>query len=481
MTGIVYQDIYQDILDKIKSGKLKPGSKLSPERKLCEKYNASNTSVRKALDLLSNEQVIEKRRGSGNYVKGYKDEKEIGLLVGQIFNNQAFFEFIAALNSSQNDFKLKIFLANADMERLDSFAIKLILAKNKMPFLILTDRGFTEMAEQDMIMPMDELPGVAGNLELLPASLKTSFKGLDGLKRIYKLPIFICPTAFAVNESLAKKANLPVDNPPQTWEDVLRWSEIFIKWRNEHDMTSFSTHLDGLRTFTSNFSYYLMGALRHSVYCDDVDISGMNALIRFFLDLYRDDHAKIAGTTAPDAFVSGKYLFNLSARSWIPNEMRKYNPGLKYKLLPMPTKKTNDIGRNAVGSIGFGVAPNGKEISKDVLAKAMKSFFFGEKTNEFADKAGIIPANLDLFRDTIKRRPEYRPFYDALPYYCQEPDSEKNTRIIREIDYYLSRQLMLENIDLHETVENIHGMIKHIRQFKETPLIKVTLEHEASA
>jgi hypothetical protein len=53
-----------------------------------------------------------------------------------------------------------------------------------------------------------------------------------------------------------------------------------------------------------------------------------------------------------------------------------------------------------------------------------------------------------------------------LPFYQQEPDSEKNSRIVTETDYYFSRQLLLNDFNIKETVKRINDMISHINRFE---------------
>ncbi|MGC4376859.1 trehalose operon repressor [Fictibacillus sp. Mic-4] len=60
--------IYQDIADQIQSGAIKPGTKLLSEHELGEKYDASRETIRKALNLLSQNGYIQKVRGKGSIV-----------------------------------------------------------------------------------------------------------------------------------------------------------------------------------------------------------------------------------------------------------------------------------------------------------------------------------------------------------------------------------------------------------------------------
>lgn len=61
----------KDILVKnIQDGKWPPQSRMSSENELCEAYNVSRVTVRKAIDLLVQEGYVYTIKGKGTYVKG---------------------------------------------------------------------------------------------------------------------------------------------------------------------------------------------------------------------------------------------------------------------------------------------------------------------------------------------------------------------------------------------------------------------------
>ncbi|MDZ7834698.1 MAG: GntR family transcriptional regulator [Alkalibacterium sp.] len=71
-----YEEIYTDIKDKIINGDYTATEQLPFEKDLCEAYNTSKMTVKRALDLLVDEGLIIKRRGSGTFVKDLS-KKEI--------------------------------------------------------------------------------------------------------------------------------------------------------------------------------------------------------------------------------------------------------------------------------------------------------------------------------------------------------------------------------------------------------------------
>lgn len=63
-----YQMIYQELLEKIKSKEIKPGSYLPSENELMKQYDASRDTIRKALNLLLQNGYIQKNKGKGSLV-----------------------------------------------------------------------------------------------------------------------------------------------------------------------------------------------------------------------------------------------------------------------------------------------------------------------------------------------------------------------------------------------------------------------------
>lgn len=68
MNKNIYLNIYNDYADQIQSGSLPAGTKLPSESELAEQYATTRETVRKALNLLSQNGYIHKMMGKGSYV-----------------------------------------------------------------------------------------------------------------------------------------------------------------------------------------------------------------------------------------------------------------------------------------------------------------------------------------------------------------------------------------------------------------------------
>ena len=78
----MYRQIADALREKISAGELKPGDALPTESSLQEAFNVSRVTVRQALTLLTEEQIVESIQGSGTYVKEERVNYDIYQLTG---------------------------------------------------------------------------------------------------------------------------------------------------------------------------------------------------------------------------------------------------------------------------------------------------------------------------------------------------------------------------------------------------------------
>jgi GntR family transcriptional repressor for pyruvate dehydrogenase complex len=109
----VYEEIVSQIQEQVRAGKLKPGEKLPPERKLAEIFKVSRHSVREAIRILEQNSVLKSLPGSGIYVAISDSQSIADLLVIDKEELMAIFQFrrmlepqvarLAAENASNNN------------------------------------------------------------------------------------------------------------------------------------------------------------------------------------------------------------------------------------------------------------------------------------------------------------------------------------------------------------------------------------------
>ncbi|MGC9064645.1 MAG: GntR family transcriptional regulator, partial [bacterium] len=80
----IYAKIAETLREEIKNGTLKPGDQLPTEEELCNFYNVSRGTIRKALSLLESEGIISRRQGVGSFVGSAPEKisaKSIALII----------------------------------------------------------------------------------------------------------------------------------------------------------------------------------------------------------------------------------------------------------------------------------------------------------------------------------------------------------------------------------------------------------------
>lgn len=77
----LYVQIAESLLDRIESGKLRPGDRLPPERDLSKMLSVNRMTVRRALQVLESQGLLLRRQGAGTYVAEPKIERQAAQLV----------------------------------------------------------------------------------------------------------------------------------------------------------------------------------------------------------------------------------------------------------------------------------------------------------------------------------------------------------------------------------------------------------------
>jgi GntR family transcriptional regulator, transcriptional repressor for pyruvate dehydrogenase complex len=126
----VYQDVREHIQELIRKGDLREGDKLPPERKLAETFDVSRNSVREAIRVLAENNIVQSRQGDGTYVCAADDGSLMNSVskaleykrrrVGEIFEFRRILEpqiaFLAAKNITRSEVdRLKVLIF--DQER----------------------------------------------------------------------------------------------------------------------------------------------------------------------------------------------------------------------------------------------------------------------------------------------------------------------------------------------------------------------------
>jgi DNA-binding GntR family transcriptional regulator len=96
-----YYQVYNYLIDNIKSGKLKEGTQIPNETELCSIFDVSRTTIREALRVLEDKSYISRSRGQGTFI--LKKSMEINAL-------QRFSGMVDELNASNANTSKKILI-----------------------------------------------------------------------------------------------------------------------------------------------------------------------------------------------------------------------------------------------------------------------------------------------------------------------------------------------------------------------------------
>jgi GntR family transcriptional regulator len=73
----LYQQVYDFLVKQIAAGEWRPGESLPSEQALAGRLNVSQGTVRKALDALAADNLIDRRQGKGTYVAEHTQERAL--------------------------------------------------------------------------------------------------------------------------------------------------------------------------------------------------------------------------------------------------------------------------------------------------------------------------------------------------------------------------------------------------------------------
>lgn len=77
----IYKQLADELESKIINGDIKPGKKLPSENELCELYNVSRITVRQALNILVQKDLVYSVHGKGSFVKVPEIEQDLSKIV----------------------------------------------------------------------------------------------------------------------------------------------------------------------------------------------------------------------------------------------------------------------------------------------------------------------------------------------------------------------------------------------------------------
>ncbi len=465
MSSPLYQNIYDALLERIKSGSLESGDKLPSERQLRKDFDASETSVRRALAMLEERGYISKRQGSGNFVEGAPPQSEdfdFMVAIPTLFGVDAGLgELRRRLETALPDLNVKTLLLDGSV--IEPEDAKRAIARFGKPAILLNSRNQTAaMARLGMLSPLDDLPGMLERFDHLPEHLKWRFPGPDGELRVYGCPYLYTSTGLGLNLDLAAASGLDASKPPRTWGELIEWGRRFSQWRDSvkrFELRPFFCYYKN--PLSSLGSFYFM-AMNGDPWTDKRSEAGRGVaeFLSFVAELCSGEMLDVVAIQSPDPFVSGSYLFHLQGGSWLPRDVERCNPSLRMKMLPFPTPGPGRprFSVNGTKLVSLSGAP-----SDAMAAKLLDTLFDTELSCELAWRFGGLPAVPETRRELVDRDGRLRYFSDAV-FTGLEPHCLKDEAIAASLDRLIAQAL--ERPGEKRALEKLAG--RHIEESLET-------------
>lgn len=171
-----YRMIEQDIAQKIKSGVYPPGSQLPLENELCEAYQVSRITIKKATDQLVQLGLITKRRGAGSFVKELSSQGGVSAVSDEQVRFMGFTRQYAGRNVTTEVNEFKVVPATGEAAK------RMLLTEDDLLYYICRTRfldGEPYVVEYTY-MPVETIPGI--NKRILQGSIYQHIVDTLGLK-----------------------------------------------------------------------------------------------------------------------------------------------------------------------------------------------------------------------------------------------------------------------------------------------------------
>lgn len=168
----LYLDLKNRLCEMIYRGIYKDGENIPPERTLAEQLNVSRVTVRKALELLEKDGIVERVQGSGTQIRlrqtGYKGSMDIIALVAPA-QNPFFAAFIDEFQKNAEKYDtLVLFMQNPPEKKIEDSLFKLFQKNIRNVVVWLEDLEL----ESDSIR---RLRGLGMNMVFFDISVSTSY------------------------------------------------------------------------------------------------------------------------------------------------------------------------------------------------------------------------------------------------------------------------------------------------------------------
>lgn len=153
-----YKDIAENIRKGILDGKYNPNEQLPLEKEMCEYYDVSRITIKKAVDELVDEGLVIKRRGAGTFVKAFDNSDVEGFSMSKQFSG---------FSEANKDKKVESKIIKFEViHPTDEIATKLKMTSDDFVYYIIRVRyaNGEPIVIEYTYMPIGVIPGIKNDV-----------------------------------------------------------------------------------------------------------------------------------------------------------------------------------------------------------------------------------------------------------------------------------------------------------------------------
>ncbi|RKN84944.1 extracellular solute-binding protein [Paenibacillus ginsengarvi] len=205
-------ELVSTLRDDILSGKRPAGEFLPSEKRFAEQYNLSNQSVRKGLDILAAEKLIERIPRVGNRVLGLPEHNRVTVKLGyhlSIMAEAKLEQLLAQFEQQHPHIRVQL----VPMPVTDFHVLQPYMDNGLVDVITLSHNNFREFADRDHLETLEPLPS---NDDTYPFLAKPFIVR----KKLLVQPFLFSPVILTYNRDHFREQNIPEPDSSWTWQDL---------------------------------------------------------------------------------------------------------------------------------------------------------------------------------------------------------------------------------------------------------------------
>jgi multiple sugar transport system substrate-binding protein len=415
-----YERFVQELRNEIVAGVIQPGEFILPENTLSQKYEMSRVSIRKALDELVNEGLIEKIAGKGNRVK-LPDEDRTPVVLRLAWFSSSYEipiieKMIEAFERKHPFVQVEMVLYSEDF--YTETIIRSMEDGQGPDLFIMSDQHFREWTESGRT---NLLTGyVPPRLMEEGVSYPRVFELFNHEGGMLAAPFVFSPVVICYNRSIFRQHGLPHPVSLGDWKELLEAAKACTSAPNEDGMTDhygfcFSSSPNRWPVFLLQNDGSIMAADRsRSSMADERNIEALEFCVSL---MYKEHVSPIfshgSSHLAESLFMKERVAMIMSTYYFM-NEFRDHSIDWDVMTLPKGTKPATIL-------LGGGLSINAASSHRNIAEKLV-DFMTGEEAQKLLKQYGCtIPVLRSVAEDDSLLNPDIHPqhynrYLEVLPH-----------------------------------------------------------------